>query len=201
MIKPIIAIDIDDTIAESTETLRKLVNHRAGVDLPSEAYTVEGEYWGYYERVWAMNGLSGISHADFEAEMEVDQSHVPLLPSAEYAIKILSETYRIVLVTARDISLEGATRTWLKTHFPYADIELYFSEARKDQTKMTKGQLCKQLGARLLIDDNIQHCESAVELGIDTVLFGDYGWNRTNTSLKRCYNWQEVIEYLDGAKL
>jgi len=66
---------------------------------------------------------------------------------------------------------------------------------------MTKGQLGKQLGGGLLIDDNIQHCESAVELGIDTVLFGDYGWNRTNTSLKRCYNWQEVIEYLDGAKL
>ena len=198
MTKPIIAIDIDDTIAESTETLRKLVNERNGVDLPSQAYTVEGEYWGYYERVWAANGLSGVSHADFADEMATDQSHVPLLPSAHYAITQLSDAFHIILITARDRSWELATQRWLKQHFDGGDIELYFTESHKNSEAMTKGQLCKERGAVVLIDDNIEHCEGAVKEGVEAILYGEYGWNRTNTTLKRCRDWPEIVEYLSG---
>lgn len=194
--KQIIAIDIDDTIAESTETLRKQVNQRLGVDLTSEDYAVEGEYWGYYERVWAMHDLQDVRYKDMISEMAVDQSYVPLLPSAQYAIDTLSDTYDIVLITSRDAQWESATRRWLKQHFPGKEIDLYFTDSHRDASKMSKGQLCQQLGAYLLIDDNVEHCESALACGVDAILFGHYGWNRANSELRRCQGWPDVLEFV-----
>ncbi len=203
MRRPTIAIDIDDTIADSTESLRLLVNKRVGVELSKEAYKVQGEYWGYYERVWEAHGLTGkVSHDDFAKEMVDDQSHVPLLPGALLAIQELSKRYTVILLTARDSSWELATRRWLRDRFGDFDVDLYFCESHKDAKAKTKGELCKDIEARLLIDDNVGHCQSALDSGVEAILFGEYGWH-TNTpnGVRKCKDWQAVLEYLAAKQL
>lgn len=195
-----IAIDIDDTIAGSTESLRLLVNKRTSSDLPAEAYKIPGEYWGYYERVWEANGLGGkVDHGDFSAEMVVDQSHVPLLPGALFAINNLRKKHQIILVTARDESWESATKKWLGLRFGASEnIEVYFTKSHHDAAAETKGQLCRRLGVSLLIDDNIEHCLSAVNAGVEAILFGEYGWHMDVPSeLVRCKSWEAVLAYLN----
>lgn len=194
----VIAIDIDDTIAASTESLRLLANKHANVDLPEEAYLVQGEYWGYYERVWEEHGISGsVTFEDYADEMIADQSNVPLLPSALYAIKQLAKTNRVILLTARDRSWEHATRKWIDLHFPNIDIQLYFSNAHSDASGKTKGELCKELGVATLVDDNVEHCASAEEWGIKAILFGEYGWqHHAPDEMVRCRDWSAVLEYL-----
>ena len=46
---------------------------------------------------------------------------------------------------------------------PDGDIELYFSEAGIETSSMTKGQICKEIGATWFIDDVPKHCESALK--------------------------------------
>jgi 5'(3')-deoxyribonucleotidase len=197
---PLIAIDIDDTIADSTESVRLLANMRTGANITPAAYRVAGDFWGYYERVWATHGITGkIIYNDLAAEMIVDQSHIPLLPGALMAIKQLAQRYAIVLITARDQNCEAATRRWLAQQFPGLDVEVYFAASHHNIRAKTKGQICKDLGAEVLIDDNVEHCESALEESIDAILFGEYGWHsHAGEHLARCKDWQAVLEYFDA---
>ena len=198
MSKPIIAIDIDDVTADSTESLRQLVNERWQVNLSKDDYKIPGTYRDYYAEVWARHGLADkIDYADLEEEMAVDQSHVPVMRGAEDAIHALSKVFHVIFITARDVSWESATRVWFKDKFAHDDIELYFSEGMSNIGAMTKGQLCKQFGAELLIDDNPSHCLSAINEGVKTILFGNYGWHVVDLEgAVQCKNWKEVQEYL-----
>lgn len=198
MAKPIIAIDIDDTIADSTEALRRRVNDRFGVDLALNDYRIKADYWGYYESVWSLHGLADRArHDDFAAEMVEDQSHVPLLPGALFAINILSKKYTIVLITARDKSWEDATKRWLSEQLRDTDVKIYFTTSHIDASGKTKGEICKLIGASVLIDDNPEHCVSAHKAGVETILFGNYGWHyKVPAYLVNCRDWQAVLAHL-----
>ncbi|MBC7943068.1 hypothetical protein H7X68_01015 [Candidatus Saccharibacteria bacterium] len=195
--KPTIAIDIDDVLADSTESIRLRVNERVGVDLQLEHYRIEGEYWGYYERVWREHGIiDRVNYDDFEKEMAHDQSHVPLLPGAALAIAELAKRFDIVLITARDSSLEAATRHWLKTYVSDELVDVYFITNHKDSKAKNKGQLCRDLGASWLIDDNTEHCRAAIDQGVKAVLFGEYGWQVSiPETVDRCKDWLAVLEH------
>lgn len=199
MSRPLIAVDIDDTLADSTELIRLSVNSRYDVAIPKEAYQSEGEYWGYYERVWAEHGLAALTVEDLDEQMLEDLTSVPLLPSALFVLKQLYNDFDIVIITARRKEREVLTRAWIENTFPGMTIDVHFSEAHKDESKMTKGQICKMLGAEYLIDDNVGHCESAVKEGITPLLFGEYGWHSTaHDSIKRCKDWPSVLDYFAG---
>ena len=200
--KPKISIDIDDVVADSTEALRILVNQRVGVALTADDYRgVGGEYWGYYERVWRNHGIQDrVSFKELSAEMAADQSHVLLLPGAEAAIHQLAQRFHVVFITSRDKSWEMATRKWFQKQFSHDDIELYFCENHKDARAKTKGQLCKELGVTLHIDDNEAHCQSVLDEGIAAILFGRYGWHdRSAKGVVACADWSEVMDYIGKA--
>ncbi|HSH56309.1 MAG TPA: hypothetical protein VK983_05830, partial [Candidatus Limnocylindrales bacterium] len=77
-----IAFDLDDVLANSTDSLRLVVNERMGVGLKREDYLVPGDYSQYYERVWKRHGVV-VSFDDLFQEMEVDQMHVPVYEGAQ----------------------------------------------------------------------------------------------------------------------
>ncbi|MEO5691180.1 MAG: hypothetical protein ABIQ64_03265 [Candidatus Saccharimonadales bacterium] len=197
MTRPLIAIDIDDTLADSTELIRLNVNNRYNVSISKEAYRSEGEYWGYYERVWAEHGIADLTLENFfDDEMVSEIMEVPLLPSALFAIKVLHKTFDIVLITSRRKERAAQTKKWVETSFGGITIDVHFSEAHKDESKMTKGQICTALGARYLIDDNVGHCESAINEGVTPLLFGEYGWQGSAPdTLFRCRDWPSVLDY------
>jgi uncharacterized HAD superfamily protein len=201
MPKPVIAMDIDDVLAGTTDVIRQFVNNQTGSQLTPEDYLVPGNYHQYYESVWETHHIANkVKYEDFAQEMIRDQSQIPLLPGAQAAIHRLSDKFHIVFITYRKSTWEKATRKWFKDYFLHDDIELYFTGQRDDKDYKTKGQLCKALGAELLIDDNYDHCISAVHEGIKTVLFGEYGWSvNAPKELVRCKDWQAVVEYLSHA--
>jgi 5'(3')-deoxyribonucleotidase len=200
--KPIIAVDIDDVIPESTEAFRKVVNAHAGFDLRPEHYKIEGSYWGYYDQVWKTHGVAELVDRDqLMHQMHVDQSHVPLLPGSAYAIGRLQQNFTIVLVTARDPKWQGATSNWLSEQFGTSVPALYFSEAHRGvEGSKTKGEICRELGAQWMIDDNPGHCQTVLDCGVTAILFGEYGWHiDIPVGTVRCKDWQVVLEYLDAA--
>ncbi len=201
MSRPLIAVDIDDTLADSTELIRTNVNKEYGVSIPPEAYRTEGEYWGYYERVWVEHGLSDLTMEKLEDVMLSDYTRVPLLPSALFAIKELSKNFDVVIITARSSERAELTRKWIDTMLEGMTIDVHFSEAHKDESKMTKGQICKTLGASYLIDDNVGHCQSALDEGVKAILFGIYGWQaNVADDMMRCKDWPAVLDYFNGQK-
>jgi 5'(3')-deoxyribonucleotidase len=202
MTKKLIAIDIDDVLADTTEALRLHVNERYNVDLQPEYYLIDGEYRGYYERVWEQHGLHEEGIFDSFRDRLIKQDvEVKPIPSAQFGIGELLKKFNIIFVTARSSKWEEATRGWFNTYFKDKDIKLYFSNgiSLSDQNAKTKGEICKELGASYLIDDNTEHCQSAIDQGIGAILFGNFGWQRhlPNGAVK-CEDWPAVLEYFDG---
>lgn len=203
MARQTIAIDIDDVLAEGTIALIDAANRKYGLSLTKQNYhDVGGDFNGYYERVWRTHGVDGIvRYEELSEEMAADQSHVPLLPGAEFAVHQLAKRFHIAFITARPESWEAATRRWFKQHLSGDDIELYFAGNHYDQNALTKGQQAKKLNAKLLIDDNVSNCQTALDEGLQVILFGEYGWQRNAPSnMVRCKGWPEVLEYLNETR-
>lgn len=198
--KPIIAIDIDDVLADSTDALRRVVNERLGVNLTPEDYLIKGDYWGHYEEVWRRNGLEGrISMGDIEPMMIMNQSHVLPHDGAKRALETLSHDYELIIVTSRPPSWRNASRRWLDDHFPGIFSTILFTRRLVDSEHVSKGRICADKGVSWLIDDNVEHAQSAVDEGLEIILFGDYGWHhKVPPHFHRCKDWQQVLEYFDA---
>ena len=196
MNKQIIAVDIDDVLADSTESLRKEVNRSFGVDLQPEHYRVPGEYAGYYDRVWAAYGVP-TSLVELNPQMIKDQSHVEPSSAARQVLRKLSKRYKIVVLTARNPNWRPATMRWIDEHFPEIFDAVIFSE--DEPVHKTKGEICKDMRVSLLIDDNPKHARSALDCGIPAILFGSYGWHiNVPEGVIVCKDWAAVLEYCDG---
>jgi 5'(3')-deoxyribonucleotidase len=197
-----IAIDIDDVLANSTDALRLFVNLRRGVDLTEEHYKIEAQYWRYYESVWQQHGIDPADLMnDFHAGMNVDQSDIRPINGAAEGVKKLSYKYNLVPMTSRPEVMKSETINWLDIHFePVFTEEPVFIGFGPD-AKRTKGEVCAEIGASRLIDDNVEHCKTALAKGVGAILFGNYGWHQQMPKeLIRCRNWQEVLEYFEHEK-
>lgn len=197
---PTIAIDIDDVLAGTSDAIRRSINVRFNIDLQPKDYTIKAKYWDYYEEVWKAHGLTDPEILkDFYADVIAENVDITILPSANFAIEELSKKFNIIFITSRDKSWEAVTRKWFVNNFNNTDISLYFANNHKDSKAKTKGELCVELGAFLLIDDNTDHCRSALDKGIEAILFGQYGWHITiPEGAKQCKDWPAVLEYING---
>jgi uncharacterized HAD superfamily protein len=194
-----IAVDIDDVLADSFSRIQEWANEKIEDELESHHYYTDDEYWEYYNKIWARHGVDHlVVFEDYMREIEVDQSKVKPHEGAKEAIQALHEKYDIVFITSRPPSMEAATRQWLDDNID-ASIPLHLAvNPFSNQAAKTKGELCIQLGAGLLIDDNIKNCQSAVDSGVEAFLFGNYGWNKNaSNQLVRCKDWQHVLEKMN----
>lgn len=203
MSKKTVAVDLDDVVADSTDTLRLLVNKVAKVNLTRKHYDIDGRYWGYYEKVWAENQIDHlVSFESLHDDMAKNQDHVELIPGAKNALSQLKKTYKLVAVTSRRLEWVKATHEWLALKLPEVFEDVIFVHHNNNDGR-TKGDVCIEAGASYLVDDNPEHCQSAIDKGVKTILFGDYGWNRSvkaSEKTMRAKNWQEVLEYFDNER-
>lgn len=200
MKRKIIAIDVDDVLADSTTSMRLQVNDMLGINLPEAAYLVPGDQWGYYERVWNEHGLlDRISYQMFEAEMIKDQSHVPFLAGAEFALTELHKYFDIVIITARNPAWEAATREWLKDYLGSVINDVYFAGSFNIEGSKSKGQQAREIGAAYLIDDAPINCRTALDEGVIPILFGNYGWHHDKPQgIIHCLDWPAVLDYFNS---
>lgn len=199
--KTLIAIDIDDVIAETSEAIRLWANQQAGVSLTKEDYLLgDGDYWNYYEAVWERHGIADVlSFGDFLDSMDEEQGHIEPIKDARRVITALKKKYDIVFITARRPQHKDSTRRWLDEYIS-ADIPLYLSQNPfANETAQSKGELCRELGAWLLIDDNVDNCQSALDYDVEAIQFGNYGWSGSASQhMTRCISWRDIEEHLDG---
>lgn len=199
--KKIIAIDIDDVLASSTDLIRVFANRATGLNLEPHHYAVPGPYWSYYGHVLETNGITDKAEQKRILDDWISHhSEAEPVQGAIDALRALAKRFSIVLITARDPKIRGDTEYWLKKHFDglYNDLHVIGNFKVIDKPK-SKGQVCAEIGASWLIDDNPEHCLSAIQHSVETVLFGEYGWHYDAPKhLTKCKDWLAVLEYFDG---
>ncbi|MBI2589195.1 HAD hydrolase-like protein [Candidatus Saccharibacteria bacterium] len=200
--KKTIAIDIDDVLAASADGFLKFSNKRWGTNLRSDDYT---EHWA---EMW------GIDFDEVKKRRQIMHGEklftkYRLFDEAKPILKQLAKSYRLVVVSSRSSHVQADTLEWINQEFPAVFTEIHFAKmwdmeniSVLERLKMTKTELCQEVGADYLIDDQLKHCSAAARAGIKTILFGDYKWNQMEgplpKNITRTKDWPEVLAYFDG---
>lgn len=198
MKKQVIAIDIDDVLAASAQGWVDFSNQKWGTHLTVEDYNEDwSKMWGV-DRAEEKRRAQEVNGARISMDFRHDEAALPTLLE-------LAKRYELVIATSRIQSMHTETLEWLDRHYKgiFSDIHLsgLFDVLTPDSHKGTKAELVRSIGADFLVDDQPKHCLAVADLGIETILFGDYSWNRDIGELParvtRCFDWQAVGEYFD----
>jgi uncharacterized HAD superfamily protein len=198
--RQIIAVDADDTLFDENTAVRLFHNARYGTSHTEKDYLADSEFGWFWKPIW------GTDQAETERRYEEFVQHklvhgLEPIKGAALALDFLKKKYELVIVTARDQRGVAITHEALNKHYPGLFQDVHFVPLWGGDGKATKAQICNEIGASYLIDDAFEHCLLAAESGVEALLFGHYGWNRTQKlvpHMTRVKNWGEVVEYFDG---
>jgi uncharacterized HAD superfamily protein len=192
--RPVIAVDIDDV----------LLPYGAGLlDYSNQKYKTKLEY-------------NSVTSLDFSESLEitaedflehlfdyVKNHQIKLTPNqgSQKVLNYLKNNYRICIITFRSPPLYKTTHSWLDRHFPGVFDEVIMLGGKIFGEHKSKAEICQEIGASWLIEDQLKVAVEAAQSGINVLLFGDYPWNKLDRppkNMTRVKNWQEVLEYFDG---
>lgn len=189
-----IAVDIDDVLFPFIVGVAEFYNQRHGANLKVDDYNNYNivEVWGC-----SLDDARKI----VDEFLASDHGHLAPIEGSIAAVNQLKKHFRVVSLTARNDIFEVGTTTWLKQHFPDLFDGIYFAGSQHDGRPFRKkGEICREIGADILIDDSPDNLASAVEHGVDGVLFGKRPWSvmgdLPESHVKHCANWQEVEDYI-----
>jgi 5'(3')-deoxyribonucleotidase len=193
--KPLIAVDLDDVLFDFIGYFFQWHNQRYQTALTPQDM-VAGKLWD----VWG--GTREQARKRVPAFFgEIDLLAIKPIPGAQESLERLMHVYRFAIVSSRDPSTLTISETWIEKYFPGVFNPIYLGVANpmSDVKPITKAELCKQYGARILIDDQLVNAEACVDEGIHVLLFGDYPWNQAESLSKgiiRAKDWSAVLSQL-----
>lgn len=198
--RPVIAVDIDDVLSASAKGFVEYSNKKWGTNLKPDDYD---EHWA---QIWQIDYEEELKRRDTILRERLFTRY-SFFDEAKPALARLAKNYKLVIITSRGSHISKDTKEWIGLHFENIFSEIHFAKIwdqnhlhTTEKLKLTKAELCREAGASYLIDDHPKHCIAAAKLGIRTLLFGNYGWNKDTKlvpGMVRVRNWKEVLEYFD----
>ena len=203
---PVVAVDVDEVLGAFLAAFCRFVNeHRAAAAAGGAAAPPPlspSDFASYH-----FSGALGMG--DEEASRLVQLffrsrhflRELAPLAGAREVLERHASSFRFVVVTSRSLDIADATREWLDAHFAgcFAAPPL-FGCAYGAGVRRPKSELCRELGAVMLIDDQTAYAREASGAVERVVLFGDYAWNELSTAdeaalpanVARLRGWPEV---------
>lgn len=198
--KQVIAVDADDVLGNENHAIMHFINEQYGRNHTPDDYNVTGQYGPYWEDIWKVGDQGKEWYNAYVNAKAKGKVMLQPLPRAIGTMRILHKNYELVVITSRKGILLDVTKQWLQEHFPNLFTDVHFVELWGVTEKVTKAKICNDIGAVYLIDDNVEHCALAQETGVQSLLFGDYGWNRDvdiPEGVFRVRDWYAVQEYFN----
>jgi hypothetical protein len=206
---PTVAVDVDEVLGAFLAAFCAFVNEErasapsAGAAAAAAlAAIAPSDFTSYH-----FSGALGMSDAEASAAVQrfFASRHFlcELAPLAGARAVLLKHAgaFRFVVVTSRSMDIADATRAWLDEHFAgcFAAPPL-FGCAYGQGVRRPKSELCREIGAVMLIDDQLAYAREAAASVERIVLFGRYAWNALSPedeaalpwNVRRVGGWAEV---------
>lgn len=190
-----IAVDLDDVLFDFVGYFFQWHNEQYGTALRPEDIADK--------KVWETWGGTAEEASERVPRFfhEVGMLELAPINGAVPALEQLSARFKMAIISARDSSTLNITRAWIDKYLPdiFDEVLLGISNPMARGQSMTKVELCKQIGADLLIDDQLVNVRHVSAAGIEALLFGDYPWNQATSlpsGIKRVRNWAHVVQIL-----
>lgn len=185
--QPVVAVDIDEVICRYVDGFRRFLE-RIGHGLgswdaqPAALFKEAHDPRSALRAAFARSG--GLDLLD-----EVQGAVAGLT-------RLRAAGVRLEAVTTRPGAMRATTERLLRRLLP-ADTFAAVHHVQPGQ----KGRVCSQLGAQVLIDDQIPNAKDAATSGVSAILFdyqGEYWWTHTGgelpTGVTRFQSWNAVVD-------
>lgn len=188
----IIAVDLDDVLADSLVSFIEFHNKSYQTELKPESFTS-----------YSIKDIFKISEEEEAKRLEEFDNSIhsvdikPMIDSVD-VIKNLSKKHKIIVITSRPKTIKNETEKWIKKYFSSIK-EIYFTKEHYLGKTKTKTEICKEINAEIIIEDNLGWAENCAENGIRVLLF-NYPWNqreKLHPLIKRVNSWKEILEILE----
>lgn len=182
-----IAIDIDDTLTDSTKVIRDFIN-RYDSDYCDDGHLIKN--LGSIIRGFLIDEDTKRFFNDHAIEMG---NAIKIKEDAKEVIdKLRTEGNKIIIITARSDNFYEDAQKFCEEYLKRNNIN--YDKLITHQTY--KIEACKRENIDLMIDDAIDTCEELMKEGIKTILFNSELNNGKETSIKRVFNWNELYDYI-----
>jgi uncharacterized HAD superfamily protein len=194
--KPVIAVDIDEVLADF---IAYFVNYH---NLTYRTRMTRDKVFSF-----SLHEVFEVTKEDITEKMirfssEGHDTKITLVPGAQEGIDaLLKKGYELHLVTSRPEAIQKQTEGWIANHFPGKFTNLHHAfnpNIHKDGSKKKKWEICKEIGAGILIEDFLPNALGCVENGIKVLLM-DTPWNQTDhlpENIIRVKSWEEITKKL-----
>lgn len=163
--KPIIVLDIDGVLFQTTADAVATYNQRFGTKHAVE--DIFDHNARHNEDLFVVDGVD-----QFHVYQDDISGYVPV-PGAVAALKNLARSAELIALTSRDYDrFYEATKKAIQNHFGDTIKQVYFTTQAGSLAHREKGEIIKELGGALLVDDSVAYCLSCQKLGIPAILFG-----------------------------
>ncbi|XP_027072194.1 uncharacterized protein [Coffea arabica] len=195
-----VAVDVDEVLGSFVSALNRFV-----ADRYSSNHSVS-EYHVYeFCKIWNCSRDEADTRVHEFFKTSYFRTGIHPIPGARQALQNLSRFCDLSIVTSRQIAIKEHTIEWIENHYPGLFQEIHFgNHFALDGKSRPKSEICRTLGAKVLIDDNPRYAIECAEVGIKVLLFdyeNSYPWCKTESVnqhplVTKVYNWQEVEHHL-----
>ncbi|KAL3535456.1 hypothetical protein ACH5RR_003917 [Cinchona calisaya] len=198
--KIVVAVDVDEVLGNFVSALNRFIADQYSLNHSVSEYHV-------YEffKIWNCSR----DEADIRVHEFFKTSYFKLgihpIPGARQALQKLSRCCDLSIVTSRQNAIKDHTIEWIEKHYPGLFQEIHFgNHFALDGKSRPKSDICRSLGAKVLIDDNPRYAIECAEVGIRVLLFdyeNSYPWCKMESVkqhplVTKVHNWQEVEHHL-----
>jgi len=125
---------------------------------------------------------------------------IKCIEGSQEAIGRLSLDNELSVVTARQSSVEGVTRSWIGEYFSgcFGEVHMANHYPSDGSPSRTKREICDSYGIEVLVEDSLNHALDCLTSERRVLLFDmGYPWNQAKDlpeGMVRVHSWKEVLE-------
>lgn len=194
-----VAVDIDEVLGSFLMALNTFIAEQYLRDHNISEFHVYD-----FTKVWQCSRAEADLrvHSFFKSK-HFDEGILPI-PGAYKALLQISSFCNLCVVTSRQNIIKEETLAWIDRHYSGIFSEVHFGNhfALEGEAR-TKSDICRGVGAEVLIDDNPVYALDCARSGMEVLLFdfnNSYPWSKTqglqHPSITRVHNWEEVESIL-----
>ncbi|KAH6779200.1 Haloacid dehalogenase-like hydrolase superfamily protein [Perilla frutescens var. hirtella] len=198
--KIMIAVDVDEVLGNFVSAINEFIADRYSLNHSVSEYHV-------YEffKIWNCSRDEADHRVHEFFKTPYFKRGINPIPGAREALEKLAEIYNLSIVTSRQNAIKEHTIEWIERHYPGLFEEIHFgNHFALDGQSRPKSDICKSLGAKVLIDDNPRYAMECAAVGIKVLLFdyeNSYPWCKGEYApqhplVTKVHNWEEVEQQL-----
>lgn len=168
----IIGFDLDEVLADYISAYLEYHNDKFNTEYSREDFFT----WNFWEVMDETREETLIKIYDFH-NSDYFHSLKPIDGTFDF-VKKLSINNTLIIVTSRQNDIELITRKWVDEYFPNIFNSIHFTNSfSKEESKISKGDICKNEGVEIFIEDNLKYAFSCVD-GNRKIFLINTPWNQ-----------------------